>query len=76
MAPNRTPPLDEEIEAVRAKIESYIDARVAEARKIYTDLPDSVVRRGLTKGIGCQCAAYLEIKKDDEANAKSQKGAA
>jgi len=63
MAINRTPPLDERIANIRADIDAFIDARVAEIRKTPAgkELPDTVVRRSLTHGIGCQCAAYLNI---------------
>jgi hypothetical protein len=65
---NRTPALEDEIKNVRARIEAFVAARVAELRKTYTDLPDSVVRADLLGGNGCLCLAFLDIKqRDDEA---------
>jgi len=73
MAINRTPPLDERIANIQADLEAWIAARVAEERKRYPDLPDTSVRLGLTKGIGCLCAAYLEVKKQDDENSTERK---
>jgi hypothetical protein len=71
MALNRTLPPEERIKTLRADIDAFIDARVAEIRKTHTELPDTVVRQSLTRGMGCLCAAYLEIKaKDDEQTAR------
>jgi hypothetical protein len=78
MALTRTPPLDERIKNLQADVDAFIDARVAEQVKTCPGVPATVLRNLLTARTGgCQCAAYLEIKRqDDEALAREQKGAA
>jgi len=72
MALNRTQPLDERVKAFRAELDAFIDARVAEIRKT-CQVPDGAVRNSLMRGMGCQCSAVLEIKRQDDAE---QQGAA
>jgi hypothetical protein len=71
MAIIRTLPLDERIDNLRADLDAWIDARVAEEMKRCPGVPAGVIRQTMTRGLGCQCAAYLEIKRaDDEATAR------
>lgn len=74
MAFNRTPPLEERIKNLRADLDAFIDARVEQIKKECPGVPAGVLRNSLTRGMGCQCAAYLEIKAKDDA--EEQKGAA
>jgi hypothetical protein len=68
MAINRTPPLDERIQNVRADVDAFIDAKVAETAKQCPGVPASVIRNGITaRGGGCQCAVYLDLTKQDGA---------
>jgi len=68
--PNKTQPLDERITALRAEIDKFIDAMVAEDVKACPGVPAGVLRNLITVG-RCQCATYLDLKaKDDEAVAK------
>lgn len=69
MAINRTPPLDERIKNLRADLDAFIDARIAEIRKTCEGVPPESVRISLTRGMGCQCDRYLEIKAKDERGA-------
>ncbi|UPJ65973.1 hypothetical protein IVB23_00855 [Bradyrhizobium sp. 191] len=74
MAPNRPPSTTEErVNAIRDEIDAFIDARVAEIGKTCPGVPSGVIRNSITRGLGCQCAAYLELKAKD---AEAQKGAA
>src|SRR5437870_4332237 len=62
MAFNRTPPLDERIEKLRAEIDAFIDARAEEVKKTCDGVPVDVIRNLITaRGGGCQCQQYLEI---------------
>lgn len=79
MAILRTQSLDERIRNIRADIDAVIDARVAAIMKECPGIPDGVIRNSITRGMGCQCSTYLELKaKDEEQKAKDeeQKGAA
>lgn len=60
-------PLDERIAKLRADLDAFIDARVAEIRKTCGGVPAGVIRGSITRGMGCQCATYLEITAKDEA---------
>jgi hypothetical protein len=71
MAINRTPPLDERVKNIRADLDAFIDAHVAEIKKTCPGVPDGVIRNSLTRGMGCQCATYLEIKRQDDAARES-----
>ena len=68
----KSPQLDEQIAALRADLDAAIDARVAEIRKTCPGVPAGVIRNSITRGTGCQCAAYLEMKSKDD----PQQGAA
>jgi hypothetical protein len=48
------------------------EARVAEIRKDCPGVPSGAIRQSITRGMGCVCNSYLEIRAKDEA----QKGAA
>ncbi len=67
-------PLEDQITALRAELDAAIDARVAEIAKSCPGVPEGVIRNSITRGMGCQCAAYLELKAKDDAEA--QRGAA
>jgi hypothetical protein len=70
MALLRTKPLEERISELRADIDAFIDARVVELKKNCPGVPAGVIRQTLSQGLlglGCQCAAYLEIQKQDVA---------
>jgi hypothetical protein len=55
-------PLDDErVKAFRSEIDSYIDGLVEQQRKLYPGIPAASHRAMLTRGIACQCAAFLEI---------------
>ena len=61
MAFNKTSPqFDERIKNFRAELDALIDARAAEESKIH-GIPHTVARNVITRGIGCQCEAYLEM---------------
>jgi len=60
--------LQERIEQIRKDAEAFIDARVAEERKLFPDLPDSVVKQGLTSGIGCECRQVMRVIEQDAKN--------
>ncbi|WP_339033610.1 hypothetical protein WHZ78_17580 [Bradyrhizobium symbiodeficiens] len=64
-------PLPERILELRAEIDSFIDARVAEIKKTCPGVPEGAIRNTIVRS-GCQCSAYLELAERDEA----QKGAA
>jgi hypothetical protein len=73
-SPPKAMPLEDRIAALRAEIDAYIDARITEIRKTCEGVPAETIRQSLTRGMGCQCATYLELKARDEAEA--QRGAA
>ncbi|ANW02248.1 hypothetical protein [Bradyrhizobium icense] len=61
----RTPPLEEQIEALRSKINTFIDERVVEMAKETPGVPAAILRNLLTaRAGGCQCAQYLQIMKE------------
>lgn len=66
------PPLDaERVRAIRAELDAWIDARAEEIKKTCEGVPVASIRNSITRGIGCQCAAFLIIKaQDDEAAAR------
>lgn len=69
-------PLDERVKALRAELDKFIDDRTAEIGRTCEGVPLSVIRNSITRGMGCQCAAYLELKaKDDEAKAREESAA-
>lgn len=65
MALLKTQPLEDRIRTFRAEIDRAIDGRVAEIAKGCPGVPQGVIRQSITRGMGCQCAAYLEMTKDD-----------
>jgi hypothetical protein len=68
MAINRTPPLEERIQNIRADIDAFIDAKVADTAKECPGVPAGVIRNVLTARAGaCQCAIYTSLTKDDPA---------
>jgi len=65
MAFLRTKPLEDEIRALREKIDAEIDKHVAEVARKSPGVPPGNIRQTLASGLlglNCQCAAYLEIK--------------
>ena len=74
MAISRTLPLDERVKSLRAELDAFIDAKVAEIKKTCEGVPATFIRHSLTRGMACQCATYLEIKAQDDAEA--ERGAA
>jgi hypothetical protein len=63
-------PLDEaRVSAFRAELDAFIDARAAEIAKTCPGVPMGAIRTSITRGMGCQCAAYLRLKAEDEAEA-------
>jgi hypothetical protein len=75
MAFNRTQPLEERVRSIRPDLDKFIDDRAAEIKKTCEGVPVDVIRKTITRGLGCQCAAFLEIKARDDADA-SRAGAA
>jgi hypothetical protein len=68
MAINRTAPLEERIQNIRADIDAFIDARVEAERKACPGVPGPVLRNIITaRGGGCQCSVYLNLTKQDDA---------
>jgi hypothetical protein len=61
-------PLNERVAAMRAEIDKVIECRAEEIAKDCPGVPLAVIRNSITRGMGCQCAAYLQLKaKDKEA---------
>ena len=66
MAILKSPPLEERIEKLRADIDAFIDARVANEAKSCPGVPVVMLRQMATSRSGaCQCAAYLQIKQQE-----------
>jgi hypothetical protein len=64
----RTPPLEEQIEGLRSKIDSFISERVAELAKDAPGVPAGVLRNLLTaRAGGCLCEQYLQLVREKEA---------
>jgi hypothetical protein len=58
---------------MRAEIDADIDARAKAIKAECPGVPEAAIRNSLTRGMGCQCAAYLELKaRDDEAAARAE----
>jgi hypothetical protein len=73
---NRNPPLDERIASIRAEIDAFIDERAAEIKKTCEGVPELVIRNLLTaRAGGCQCSAYMQIKKQDDEEAARESAA-
>jgi hypothetical protein len=68
MAFTKTLPLDERVNNLRAEIDAFIDARVAEIAKGCPGVPAGVIRNTLVRA-GCQCDALLQLKARDAAEA-------
>lgn len=66
---NCSQPLEERITAIRDELDKAIDDRVAAIAKDCPGIPHGVIRNSITRGMGCQCAAFLELKAKDEAAA-------
>jgi hypothetical protein len=50
---------------------AFSDHRFRHEKKTCEGVPVGVIRNSITRGMGCQCSAYLEMKaKDDEAVAR------
>lgn len=67
MAFTKTQPLDQRVNAIRAELEKAIDDHAAEIAKNCPGVPLGVIRQSITRGMGCQCAAYLAITAKDAA---------
>lgn len=64
MAQKQTP-LDERIKSLRAEIDAFIDARVAQIKKQCPGVPETSLRRDLVRG-ACPCAVVLEMAQQDK----------
>jgi hypothetical protein len=62
----KSTPLDERVTAIRAELDKAIDEHAAKIAKDCPGIPLPVILNSITRGLGCQCAAYLEIKAKDE----------
>ena len=70
MALLKSPPLEERIKSLRAEIDAFVDARVAETKKECPGIPAAVLRQMATaRAVGCQCAQYLQLKQEAEERA-------
>lgn len=67
MAPQKQQQLDERIKAVQAEADAFIDKRAAEVAKTCPGVPVEAIRRSITRGIGCACAAALLITEQENA---------
>jgi len=65
MALLKSPSLEERINSLRADADAFIDARVAVIAKECPGVPAASIRNSITRGMGCQCAAYLILKRQD-----------
>lgn len=70
------PLTEERVKAIRDEIDAFIDVRAAKIKETCEGVPVEVIRRLITRGTGCQCAAYLDLLTKDAAEAEAQKGAA
>jgi hypothetical protein len=53
------------VKALRADIEAFIDAKVAEVKRDCAGLPEGTIRNTIVRG-NCLCASFLEIKAADD----------
>jgi hypothetical protein len=75
MAP-KPQPLSEQITTLRAEIDAFIDERAATIKETCEGVPEVVIRQLLTaRAEGCQCRAYLQIKKQDDEEAARESAA-
>lgn len=58
---------EDRVKAFRAELDAWIDARAAEITKECPGVPIGSIRNSITRGLGCQCAAYLEIAAKEKA---------
>jgi hypothetical protein len=67
LLPLPPPPLqlDERIRQVRADIEAFIDAKVAEVKRDCAGLPELTIRNTIVRG-NCLCASFLDLKAADD----------
>jgi hypothetical protein len=56
------PDLAARIDALRADIESFVDAKVAEIKKDCANLPLATIKNTLIRG-NCECRSYLDLVK-------------
>jgi len=52
--------MTERIEEFRAEVNAFIDRKVADEKK-FPGLPEATIRKSITFGIGCACAAGLKV---------------
>ena len=72
MAFQKQQPLDERIKVLRAEIDALIDERAVETKKDCPGVPLAVIRNSITRGSGCECRQYLQIKRlEDEETARA-----
>ena len=58
-------PIEDRIKALRADIEAYIDARIADEKTRISGVPEGVLRKCLIGYAGdCECRQYLKISAD------------
>lgn len=62
----RNLPLDERIKAIRTDLDAFLDARVAAIAKDCPGVPLASIRNSITRGTTCQCALYLNFKRQDD----------
>ncbi|WP_420971524.1 hypothetical protein [Bradyrhizobium sp. B120] len=60
MAISKTLQLEERIQAIRAEIDAFIDARAEAVAKTCPGVPLAVIRNSIAR-MGCQCSTYLEL---------------
>lgn len=60
-------PLEERINTLRADLDAAIEAKVAEIAKECPGVPAGIIKNSITRGMGCQCNAYLEMKSKEAA---------
>jgi len=66
MAFQKPLPLEDRVTAIRAEIDAFIDARVAEIAKTCPGVPSGAIRNTLVRA-GCHCDALLQLKAKDAA---------
>lgn len=72
MALLKSPSLEERVEKLRADLDVFIDERVAAIAKECPGVPAASIRNSITRGVTCQCALYLSLKRQDgEAGGKA-----
>ena len=62
MAFSKQQPLSEDrVRAFCAELDAFIDAKAEEIKKTCEGVPVASIRNSITRGLGCQCAAFLVI---------------